>query len=50
MLFYNAWTLARHLIRRVGGSVTMMMLKIFSRYLVGQTLQSVRWTDQPDPG
>lgn len=50
MLLYNAWTLARHLFGRVGGSVTRMTLKIFSRYLDVLTRESVRRTGPPDPG
>lgn len=50
MLLYNAWTLARHLFCRDGGSITWITLKIFSRYLEVLTRESVRHTGPPDPG
>lgn len=49
MLFHNAWTLARHPFRRIGGSVTMTTLRIFSRYPDVLTRESVRRTGPPDP-
>ena len=44
MLLYNAWILARHMFCRDGGSITLITLKIFSKYLDVLTRESVRRT------
>lgn len=50
LLLYNAWVLARHLFWRVGGRITRMTLKIFSRYLEVLVRESVRRAGPANPG
>lgn len=50
MLLYNAWILARHLLKWITGTGGDMILKIFSRYLVVLSCELVRRQGPLDTG